>query len=280
MERGSPSPSPLAATGTGAVPAGMQYLYGSGEASAIGIQAWRSLVAHVAARVQSRPADSVVLAEGATLAAPRFEPCGAKPLAAVFDVDETVLLNLGFESDDAAHPGRAYDERRWQVWERTGAGRAAPVPGARAALNALRGMGVTVIFNTNRSAENAAMTEAMLSDNGLGPAVHKQTLWLKGDDNTGSLKDVRRWRIADGYCVVAMAGDQLGDFTDLFAAPMAVAARRAAVSAAPLSRLWGNGWFVMPNPVYGTALKGNADDVFPADKRWSPDSQSAPAQEK
>jgi hypothetical protein len=27
---------------------------------------------------------------------------------------------------------------------------------------------------------------------------------------------------------------------------------------------------VLPNPVYGTALKGGLDDVFPADKRWSP----------
>jgi len=33
--------------------------------------------------------------------------------------------------------------------------------------------------------------------------------------------------------------------------------------------LWGKGWFVLPNPLYGTALKGGVDEVFPADKRWT-----------
>jgi hypothetical protein len=33
--------------------------------------------------------------------------------------------------------------------------------------------------------------------------------------------------------------------------------------------LWGHGWFVLPNPVYGTALKGDIDDVFPKDRRWT-----------
>lgn len=259
-----------AATSPGAVPPGMQYLYGSGEAAASSLQAWHALVSHVAAQVRVRPGDSVVLAAGATLTDPRFVPCGDKPLAAVFDVDETVLLNLGFESDDAAHPGRAYDQRRWRAWERTGAGRAAPVPGARPALEALRGLGVAVVFNTNRSAMNAAATEAILAENGLGPAKHGYTLFLAGDDAGGSRKDGRRAAIAARWCVVAMAGDQLGDFSDLFNAAAVPRPRRAAIAAASLSRLWGAGWFVLPNPVYGTALRGGVDDVFPADKRWSP----------
>ena len=228
------------------------------------------LVAHVAAQLRARPADSVVLAAGATLAAPRFVPCGAKPPAAVFDVDETVLLNLGFESDDAAHPGRPYDERRWQAWERTGAGRASATPGAREALTALRAMGVAVIFNTNRSAANVAATEALLVENGLGPARHGETLFVAGDDPGGSRKDGRRATIAARYCVIAMAGDQLGDFSDLFNDRLAPVARRAATQAEPIARLWGAGWFVLPNPVYGTALRGGVDEVFPADKRWAP----------
>lgn len=254
-----------------APPPGMQYLYGSGEAAAISLQAWRVLVGYVAGKVQARPADSVVLDEEATLAAPRFVPCGSKPFAAVFDVDETVLLNLGFESDEAAHPGRAYDDARWQAWERTGAARVAAVPGAKAALDALRTMGVTVVFNSNRSAANAALTVRALDAAGLGPAVHGRTLWLKGDDETGSLKDGRRRRIADSFCVLAMGGDQLGDFSDLFNAPGTTPARRAAVAADAVAGKWGAGWFVLPNPVYGTALKGGADDLFPAAARWTPD---------
>ena len=73
------------------------------------------------------------------------------------------------------------------------------------------------------------------------------------------------------YCVIAMAGDQLGDFSDLFNARDAGRARPPprAPPAAPFAALWGNGWFMLSNPVYGPSLRGNFDDVFPADRRWS-----------
>ncbi len=247
------------------VPAGMQYLYASGEAAAVSIQAWNALVGYV--RAQRTPT-SVVLAQRATLAAPTWTTCGTKPKAAVFDVDETVLLNVGFEYDAAA--GQPWSDARWQDWERTGIKQVAPVPGAREALAALRAMGVTVIFNTNRSAANAAQTQATIEAAGLGPARHGETLFLSGDDATGSKKDGRRATIAARYCVVAMGGDQLGDFSDLFNAGQTPAARRATVQSPAIAAKWGAGWFVLPNPVYGTALKGNRDDVFPPAVRWAP----------
>lgn len=253
-----------------AVPTGMQYLYGSGEAAAVSQQTWRSIVSYVARQVASTPQDSVVLAPDATLAAPKWVPCGTKPKAVVFDVDETVLLNLGFEYDDATHPGRAYDEKRWQAWERTGASKVSATPGSVRALGVIRQLGVTVVFNTNRSAANADSTRAAIEGAGLGPAIHGETLYLSGDDAMGSKKDGRRATIAAKYCVVAMGGDQLGDFSDLFNAGLVPAARRTAVLTEPLITMFGAGWFTLPNPAYGTALKGVIDDIFPADKRWAP----------
>ncbi|MBD8468952.1 MULTISPECIES: 5'-nucleotidase, lipoprotein e(P4) family [unclassified Sphingomonas] len=247
------------------VPAGMQYLYASGEAAAASIQAWNALVGYV--RAQRTPT-SVVLAPGATLAAPRWTACGSKPKAVVFDVDETVLLNLGFEYD--ASTGRPWSEPRWQEWERTGIKQVAPVPGALAALTQLRAMGVTVVFNSNRAAANAAQTQAAIEAAGLGPARHGETLFLAGDDATGSKKDGRRATIAARYCVVAMGGDQLGDFSDLFNAGQTPAARRAVVQSPAITAKWGAGWFVLPNPVYGTALKGSRDEVFPPAIHWAP----------
>ena len=265
------TPPPAAiATPAPTVPAGMQYLYGSGEAAAASQQTWRSIVSYVARQVAATPQDSVVLAPDATLAAPKWVPCGTKPKAVVFDVDETVLLNLGFEYDDSAHPGRAYDERRWQAWERTGASKVSATPGSVRALGVIRQMGVTVIFNTNRSTANADATRAAIEGAGLGPAIHGETLYLSGDDAMGSKKDGRRATIAAQYCVVAMGGDQLGDFSDLFNAGLTPAARRAAVLSEPLVPTFGAGWYTLPNPVYGTALKGGIDDIFPADKRWRP----------
>jgi 5'-nucleotidase (lipoprotein e(P4) family) len=251
-------------------PAGMQWLYGSGEGAASSIQAYRGFRDYVLAKARSRPRWSVVLAPGATLAAPRFLPCGRRPLAVVLDADETALQNVGFEYDDASHPGRAYDQERWNRWERTGANAVLPIPGAPAALAAIRRAGVTVIFNSNRMAENAAQTEAALNGAGLGPVAHGRTLWLLGDVAPGSAKDPRRAAISRRYCVIAMAGDQLGDFSDLFnARGLGVAERRRAAASAPFAHLWGNGWFVLSNPVYGSGLRGTLDDVFPADRRWS-----------
>ncbi len=243
-----------------------QFLYGSGEAGALSIQAFHALIGYAQAQIAKRPTDSVVLAADATLAAPAFAPCGDKPFAAVFDVDETVVANLGFEQRAAL--GEKYDFKIWESWEKTGADKIAPIPGAVTAMNALRKMGVTVIFNTNRMAANAQGTIDAIGKAGLGSAVHGETLFLKGDDTLGSKKDGRRATIAAKYCVIAMGGDQLGDFSDQFNIIDATMARREAAISGKVTGLWGNGWFVLPNPVYGSGLKGDVDEIFPMDKRW------------
>lgn len=279
---GMPAQPPVAVTPAGAlpVPPGMQYLYGSGEAAALSIQAYQTLWSYVRNRALDRKTGgsvwSVVLARDGTLAAPKFTPCEQKPLAIVLDVDETGLLNLGYEASDAQRQA-PYEEKRWERWEQTGADKVSAVPGAVDALQAARREGVTVIFNSNRLAANAAQTEAALNGAGLGPVEHGKTLWLRGDDGTtSSAKDARRWQIAERYCVIALVGDQLGDFTDLFnTLGMSPVMRRTAASDTMIAPLWGAGWFVLPNPVYGSGLKGSFDEVFPADKRWSD-----PAEEK
>lgn len=263
----APAPTRRAAK----APPEMQYLYGSGEAAALSIQAYHALATflrnEIGYRRDKTQIRSVVLAPGSTLAAPRFDLCGPRPLALVLDVDETVLLNLGYEAD-AAERGGGYDAARWARWEQTGADKVAAVPGAPEALAEARRQGITVIFNTNRSAASAAQTRAAIEGAGLGPAVPGETLWLRGDD-AGSGKDARRQEIARRYCIVAMAGDQLGDFSDLFnAADLGVPARRASAAAPALAALWGAGWFLLPNPVYGTGLKGGLDDIFPPERRW------------
>ncbi len=277
-----PAPAPAAAR-VGGVPETMQYLYGSGEAAALSNQAYRGLTRYLTDVVtygKKGKARQVVLSDGASLNAPQFEPCGPKPLAVVLDIDETALLNLGYEAD-AARRGESYDAARWERWEKTGADKVVAVPGVKPAIDSARAAGITVIFNSNRLAENAAQTEAALDHAGLGPAKHGTTLWLRGDDGGGSGKDDRRWAIASGYCIVALVGDQLGDFSDLFNDPkLAPSTRRALAGSPELASLWGSGWFLLPNPVYGTALKGGFDDIFPVDTRWTdpgPSATAAPA---
>lgn len=273
-----PSSGPVAAPAPpppGTVPPGMQYLYGSGEASAVSIQAYLSLTDFLVARggdfAVGHPISSVVLAPDATLDAPKFLKCGPRQRpAVVLDIDETALLNLGYEADDSQRSG-AYDQKRWDRWEASGVTAVDPVPGVLDAVRAARASGIEVVFNSNRASANAAATIDALTLAGLGPVVHFQNLWLKGDDASGgSGKDARRWAISAKYCVIAMVGDQLGDFSDLFNLPGTTPAQRRAQTNSPkLRMLWGHGWFVLPNPVYGTALKGDIDDVFPKDRRWT-----------
>ena len=266
--------------GTRAAPDTMRWLFGSGEGAAVSIQAWRMLADYVEARAAAEPVESVPMGlpgaeSGVASASCLAEDGSRKPYAAVFDVDETVLLNLGYEYWEAAH-GTSYDPDVWAEWERTGADYAAPVPGAVTGLRRIRAAGVTPVFNTNRVTEYAEGTIAALKANGLGDAVHGETLFLKGDDATGSDKNGRRAMIAAKYCVLALAGDNLGDFADLLNEPdRSVLARRDLAARGTLATYWGNGWFAIPNPVYGAFKKGSVDEVFPPEVRWQPGGSAA-----
>ena len=260
---------------------GIQYLYGSAEASALTRQTWRILADFVDEQMASGTHKGVVLTPDSTLSNPHFVPCGDKKPAIVLDVDETSILNLGAEYDDLMANRKVFDDDAWDRWEKGGAAYVVPTPGAKEALDRLRDHGVTVIFNSNRAAVNAAGAEAALNAAGLGPAKHGETLFLSGDDANGAMKDGRRQTIAAKYCVLAMAGDQLVDFSDLFTTePNSVAERRATVAYSGIAALWGAGWFVMPNPVYGSAIQGGPDDIFPKDKQWrDPGSPKPPVPE-
>ena len=260
-------PAAIAAPPAGPPP-GMQYLYGSAEAAALSVQAYRGLTAF-AGRVLGKRA-SVVLAAGATPDRPAFTDCGDRPPAVVFDMDETLVLNLGYELLEA-RSGKGFDAERWARWERADPSALAPVPGAVDGVAALRWLGVTPIVNTNRVTASAASAEAALAAVGLGVFRHGETLFLAGDVDGQRGKDGRRQAIARRYCVIAMVGDQLGDFSDGFNDGFKgdPAARRALAASPAIAALWNEGWFLLPNPVYGSGLGGGWDQVFPVERRWS-----------
>jgi 5'-nucleotidase (lipoprotein e(P4) family) len=267
-----PSDWTLYVTG-GLPPPGMQYLYGSGEAAAASVQSYNALVSYVS-HLPKRPKRSVMLAKGASLDAPVFSPCEGRKRAVVLDIDETVLLNLGAEEQDAKRPGWRFDEARWTAWEQNGAGFATPVPGVAAAFAELRKLKVTIILNSNHATATADGTIKALKAAGLGDFESGKTLYLLGDEGSSAKdrgKDSRRAAVARTYCVVAMVGDQLGDFSDAFDGQASTKARRAATTGA-ISNLWGSGWFMLPNPVYGKSLKGGYEIFENGDGgHWDPE---------
>lgn len=253
------SPAPPAAFSA------LQWLYGSGEGAAASIQSYSVFREYVLQRAQSRPKHSVVLAEGASLANPTFAPCGRNaPLAVVLDIDETTLQNLGYQYDRDVR-GVGWSESSWDHWEEAGA-HVEPMPGALQAIRAIKRANVAVVFNSNRTAANSTHTERALRYAGFEDVEYGRNLWLMRE-GAGSGKDSRRAEIAARYCVVALVGDQLGDFSDLFKVP--TAARREAAESESIAALWGNGWFILSNPIYGSGLTGTRDDIFPPAVRWS-----------
>jgi len=252
-------------------PTGQQWLYGSAEGAIASVQVYQSMAQFVRAKALNRAIKSqVIMADGATPDAPRFDSCGTKPLAAVFDADETLVWNVG-AMRYMAEQGKDFDPAIWNQWEKTGAGKALAMPGAIEALKVMRDAGVTIIANTNRTAANAKGTEDALRAAGLGEFKHTETLYLMGDDATGSSKDGRRAAIAAKYCVIALAGDQLGDFVQAFNAKgISVADRKRLATNPAIASLWGNGWFLFSNPVYGPSIRGGYDKIFTPETKWDP----------
>jgi 5'-nucleotidase (lipoprotein e(P4) family) len=255
-------PKPLVSTG-------MQWLYGAGEGAAASIQTYRAFRDHALSAARRRPRDSVILADRASPSAPTFVPCGRKPLAVVLDVDETVIQNLGYEYA-LAKSGKESDGAALNRWQKAPRTEVKAMPGAAEALNAVKARGVTVIYNTNRDDEDAAATAQTIVNAGLPAGIVKETLFHRGDADGQSGKDGRRTYIAQRFCVVAMAGDQLGDFSDAFnRRGIGVEERRAMAGTGPIAGLWGNGWFLLPNPAYGPGLRGTINEVYPPEVRWT-----------
>jgi 5'-nucleotidase (lipoprotein e(P4) family) len=263
-----PAPAPVAAVL--GVPKTFQWM-GSGEAAALSRQSYdgftRYAIARQAARAKGTVEQGALLADGASLDAPLWSSCGTKPAAVILDMDETTVLNTGANYDTARRGDPPFDPARWDAWEAASVGLIDPVPGAVEAFAALRAAGITPIIVSNRQERFAAQAAQALARIGLGDFVPGKTMLLRGAGSSSG-KDARRATIGQNWCVVAMAGDQLGDFSDLFNAKgLAPDARRRAVQGQGISGRWGQGWFLMPNPLYGTGVAGTIEQIFP-DHRW------------
>jgi 5'-nucleotidase (lipoprotein e(P4) family) len=178
------------------------------------------------------------------------------PTAVVLDLDETVLDNTVYQAR-LLRDGTTYNAKTWGEW--VAAGEAEAVPGARKFIEKARSLGHTVFYITNRDCSTPAPTATdpcpaktatirNLMVLGIDPGPDPQRLMLRGERpewNNGS-KSARRASIAASYRIVALVGDDLGDFVD----PQVYAGDRAR-----LEPRFGDTWFLLPNPIYGSWTK-------------------------
>jgi acid phosphatase len=181
------------------------------------------------------------------------------------DVDETVLDNSAPEARMlllGTCPGEF--EALWDAWI---AARAAPaVPGAAAFIRAARklrdsqGRQVRVFLITNREcrAREGVLSACPQQDDtlanlqalGLDAATLEDDLMLRNErPDWVSEKLPRRQLVAQEYRIVLNVGDDLADFIP--------EVRRQSLAGREQARCrqhdwWGERWFVIPNPVYGS----------------------------
>ena len=174
-----------------------------------------------------------------------------RPPAIILDLDETVLDNGPFQARNTA-ANTAYSDEAWHKW--VGEKRAGLVPGAREFLSFAHARGVNIFYVTNRVCDPAKSddpTVAVLKSHGLTFVAHR--LQCKTDTSD---KSPRRRNIAAGYRVLMLIGDDLNDFVTL---PFDVKVRAEFV--ADLGRYWGERWFMIPNPTYGSWERSVGMDV-------------------
>ncbi|HEV7607494.1 MAG TPA: HAD family acid phosphatase [Steroidobacteraceae bacterium] len=179
------------------------------------------------------------------------------PTAVVLDLDETVLDNTVYQAR-LLRDRTVYSARSWGEW--VGAGEAEALPGAREFIAHARRLGHTVFYITNRDCTTPAPTATdpcpaktatmrNLVALGIDPAPDPERMLLRGERSewSNSNKTLRRAFIAANYRIVALVGDDLGDFVD----PQVYAGDRQR-----LEPRFGKSWFVLPNPIYGSWTKG------------------------
>ena len=183
------------------------------------------------------------------------------PPAIIFDVDETLVTNVMFQIE-LEPPFRNHKLDDWNA-----AGTATPVPGAPEFVRLARASGIETFFITNRPCEpkegitdpcpQKSVTIDDLNEAGI-PADNSNVLMANERPEWTREKKARRDLIAQDYRVIMLVGDDLGDFIPCTRARPVAPCTEGATKASrdrdveEHKAYWGNGWYVLPNPMHGS----------------------------
>lgn len=160
----------------------------------------------------------------------------------IMDADETVLDNSEYQRR-IAEAGQEFDPEGWTEWVKEEA--ADVVPGADRFIRRVQELGGRVAIVTNRSQEECPATRRNLESLGMRVAV------VLCESDTGE-KEPRFRMVRNGTAaealppleVVMWVGDNIGDFPHLD--------QGLRDAPADAFRLFGDRYFVLPNPMYGS----------------------------
>lgn len=169
------------------------------------------------------------------------------PVAAIVDVDETVLDNSEYQVRQIEQQ-TGHEPNAWDAWVSEAA--APALPGAAEFLKACADAKVTVFFVTNRDVEQEQYTRRNLENLGLISPQVVDNILSKNERAAWTVdKSSRRETVADRYRILTVVGDDLNDF--IWPGERASPAARSAM-AAKYRNYWGQKWFLIPNANYGS----------------------------
>lgn len=215
----TPSPVPF--------PDDLKWMRTSAEYPALTLEIYRSATAYVREAARGLPAGSWVV---------------------ILDADETILDNSEHERRLVVH-GTQFSDQTWTPWVRE---RAAPaLPGAVAFIQTVQSAGGRIAVVTNRADSLCADTRTNLESVGVrADVVLCQP--IGPSDKNPRFEQVRLGGAVTGIGplhVVAYVGDNIQDFPGL---------SQAARDTPGALDQFGRGWFMLPNPMYGSWQR-NAD---------------------
>lgn len=168
------------------------------------------------------------------------------PPAIILDIDETVLDNLPFQAQ-LIKDNAIFTQEAWDKWTQLAA--AQPLPGAKAFLDYADSQGVTIFYVTNREAsqeqdtrKNLLLQKLPLRDDIDVVLTKNENRWSSSD------KSARRTFVSKDFRIIALIGDDFGDFVSGAKSSPETRVELAKNSTAA----WGSKWFLIPNPVYGS----------------------------
>jgi len=166
---------------------------------------------------------------------------GSKPVAVIVDADETVIDNSAYEAFLIGQDF-GYSSKTWTPW--MAAAEAKAMPGAKEFLNYAAAKGVEIFYVTNRKMVGYDGTKKNLAELGF-PNVDEKHLLLRTDSSD---KQARRDIVAKDYEIAFLMGDNLNDFSSVFAKK---SVEERFVEADKVKVQWGNKFIMLPNPTYG-----------------------------
>ena len=186
------------------------------------------------------------------------------PPAVILDVDETTVSNRKFQMSFTP----PVTQFKIDKWNREHV--AEPVPGVVEFVHAARQAGVETFFVTNRPCDLVEgdprpcpykdTIVADLAELGIETSPDR-VLLARERDGWDRAKIARREFIAQTHRVIMLIGDDLGDFVPCVRIKLYGPCNDAATKESRRAYLndnrglWGNGWYIVPNPMHGSWAK-------------------------